>query len=43
MDIVDKKFDKEELEEAEISSIRIVLKSQEVKNLEFGEIYLSKC
>jgi small subunit ribosomal protein S20e len=35
MDVIDKKFDKEEVEEGEISQIRIVLKSQEVKNLEF--------
>ena len=34
-DTMDKKLDKEEVEEAEISSIRIVLKCQEVKNLEF--------
>ena len=34
-DTLDKKFEKEEAEEGEISSIRIVLKSQEVKNLEF--------
>ena len=35
MDVADKKFDKEEVEEGEVSSIRIVLKSQEVKNLEY--------
>src|SRR5574343_22576 len=34
-DTLDKKFDKEEVEELENSQIRIVLKSQEVKNLEY--------
>jgi small subunit ribosomal protein S20e len=34
-DVTDKKLDKQEVEQEENSSIRIVLKSQEVKNLEF--------
>jgi small subunit ribosomal protein S20e len=34
-DTLDKKFDKEEVEDTDVSQIRIVLKSQEVKNLEF--------
>jgi small subunit ribosomal protein S20e len=34
-DVMEKKVEKLEVEEEEISSIRIVLKSQEVKNLEF--------
>ena len=35
MDVAEKKFDKEEVEEGDFSQIRIVLKSQEVQNLEF--------